>query len=366
MSKRRHSVDTPSRRGKVPTAKAAPVSFDEEKLQAHFARGGTLAEFMKQNPGADRREVTDRAKRYRAQKSVKGPKVCAICGKRGGRLDVMHLTGNESHGERENLAYGCRSCNTKLAHAFKSIGAGRPTRQYNPASGNVPTFEQYLWAVSNHTRTAHDAGGAIIHATPRHKRIEYAQRIAGFVAKQRRARDDERWNPADGAAAAFEEFQGRKSGELVEVTERTHHHKHLAAAGELKQLVVMAIDGKAEVKLSGFAGSLLAFNERKNQLFITGGDQAVDLREFGIDPRKAHELETLGKVKSLDYFTRKDHLGDEGGEAIFRHKLRTTNENGRHVTVRVARYPDLIYRVRDKKLEFSGGSYEIRAEGIDL
>jgi hypothetical protein len=27
--------------------------------------------------------------------------------------------------------------------------------------------------------------------------------------------------------------------------------------------------------------------------------------------------------------------------------------------------PDLIYRVRDKLLEFSGGTYEIRAEGID-
>jgi hypothetical protein len=91
----------------------------------------------------------------------------------------MHLDGNEAHGEPENLAYGCRGCNSKLAHAFKRIGAGVPTNQYNPAMA-VPTFQQYLWAVTHHTRGGHDEGGAIIHATPRAKRIEYAQRIAAF------------------------------------------------------------------------------------------------------------------------------------------------------------------------------------------
>ncbi len=88
-----------------------------------------------------------------------------------------------------------------------------------------------------------------------------------------------------------------------------------------------------------------------------------ELRKFGIS--KPHELETLGKVVSLDYFTSKSHLGDEGGTAVYAHTLRTTNENGRHVVVRIARYPDLIYRVMDQQMEFSGGSYEIRAEGID-
>jgi len=76
-------------------------------------------------------------------------------------------------------------------------------------------------------------------------------------------------------------------------------------------------------------------------------------------------LETLGKVVALDYFTSKSHLGEEGGTAVYAHQLRTTNEDGRHVTVKIARYPDLIYRVLDQQMEFSGGSYEIRAEGID-
>ena len=120
--------------------------------------------------------ITDRAKRYRAQKAVRGPKRCVLCGARG-RLDVMHLDGNESNGEPRNVAYGCRSCNSKLGHAFKRIGAGVRTRQYNPSSG-VPTFAQYVWAVTQHSRGAHDEGEAIIHSTPRSKRIEYALRIA--------------------------------------------------------------------------------------------------------------------------------------------------------------------------------------------
>jgi hypothetical protein len=106
-----------------------------------------------------------------------------ICGARG-KLDVMHLDGNESNGEPQNLGFGCRSCNGKLAHAFKRIGAGVRTRQYNPGSG-IPTFQQYVWAVTHHSRGDHDEGGAIIHATPRHKRIEYAKQIAGLKRSRR-------------------------------------------------------------------------------------------------------------------------------------------------------------------------------------
>jgi len=136
-------------------------------------------------------QITDRPKRYRAVRNVKGPKRCALCGSTRD-LQVMHLDGNEAHGEAKNLAYGCRSCNQKLSAAFKRIGAGVRTRQYNPSQG-VPTFEQYAWAVSQHQKGhylgsvrgtprfaegAHDEGGAIIHATPKSKRIEYAARLA--------------------------------------------------------------------------------------------------------------------------------------------------------------------------------------------
>jgi hypothetical protein len=132
-------------------------------------------------------DITDRAKRYRAQQNVPGPKKCVICGsaRNPGKLQVMHLSGDESDGDRKNLGYGCRSCNGKLSAAWKRIGSPVRTRQYNPSGDAIPTFERYKWAVAHHEREAHDEGGAIIHATPRAKRIQYAKRIAATRSERR-------------------------------------------------------------------------------------------------------------------------------------------------------------------------------------
>lgn len=171
-----------------------------------------------------------------------------------------------------------------------------------------------------------------------------------------------RKNPAGAAAEVFQEFHGFEPSEVITVTKKVHYHKHLAAAGELVQLDVWGIDEQGH-KISGFKGAFLAFNESKNQLFVEGGDQRIDLADFGID--SAHELETLGRLTDIGYHTKKTHLGDEGGEAVYVHKFRSTNRNGKHVVVKIARYPDLIYDVRNEQLLFSGGSYEIIAEGIN-
>ena len=144
----------------------------------------TVTTVIRLNPSKSSEDITDRAKRYRAQQNVQGPKRCVICGKNPGKLQVMHLSGDESDGEKKNLAYGCRSCNGKLSAAWKRLGSPVRTRQYNPSSG-APSFAQYAWAVSNHQRGAHDEGGAIIHATSRAKRIEYARRIAEIKRMKR-------------------------------------------------------------------------------------------------------------------------------------------------------------------------------------
>jgi hypothetical protein len=169
-------------------------------------------------------------------------------------------------------------------------------------------------------------------------------------------------NPASAAAEVFEEFHGFAPSETITVTKKLHYHKHLAAAGKLTHLDVWGIDGKGH-HVTGFKGAFLAFNETKDQLFIEGGDQAVNLEDFGI--RKPHKLETLGRLTDIGYQTNKTHLGDEGGEAVYVHKFRSINRDGRHVVVKIARYPDLIYDVRNEQLLFSGGSYEILREGIN-
>ena len=172
-------------------------------------------------------------------------------------------------------------------------------------------------------------------------------------------------NPSGEAQEVYEEFHGEPPSETVIVEKKVHFHKHLASAGELRKLEVRRRVDRGVTTLTRFKGALLAFNEAKNQLFVEGGDQTISLEAFGIDPNEAHEMETLGQVLSIDYFTTKTHLGDEGGEATYEHGFRMTNENGKHVTVKIARYPDLIYSVPNEQLYFSGGSYLIRAEGID-
>ena len=404
-----------------------------------------------------RRNITDRAHRYRANNLMPaGRKSCAWC---GSTRNVVpdHINGVPDDTRRSNLQWLCKSCNTKKGAAFAKAGRGRLTRQYNPAQG-VPTFQQYAWAVANHVRGAHDEGGVIIHATPDHKRHEYAQRIAevkrsrgtdsslpdwvrnpsarivvkgvrydkeqnrtyidvetpefrkeyyisGYVPQSQalgyvkarverelrefsnpakfdrcvrkvKARGGDvnayavcskstrrgRKNPAAAAAEVFEEFHGYKPSEVVTVTKKIHHHEHLASAGRLISLDVWGIDNRGH-KISGFGKALLAFNEDKNQLFVEGGDQSLNLADFGIT--RPHEMETLGRVTDIGYHTNKTHLGEDGGEAVYVHKFRSTNKDGRHVVVKIARYPDLIYDVRNEQLLFSGGSYEIRAEGID-
>ena len=64
-------------------------------------------------------------------------------------------------------------------------GKGRRTEQYNPGADSLA---QYTMAVTDHKRGAHDAGGKIIHETPKEKRREFAREIWD----RRRARGTDR------------------------------------------------------------------------------------------------------------------------------------------------------------------------------
>ena len=172
----------------------------------------------------------------------------------------------------------------------------------------------------------------------------------GSKGRKLRARA-QRGNPADAAAAKYEEFHGRPSEETVTVKREIHYHKHLAALGELKKLVVVSREGY-KVPIDRFKGATLCENEKGTQLYVEGGDQSVGLDQFGIDPDEAHEMEVLGDVLQVLYFTRKDHLGKEGGIANYDHKFEEP-------------YPELQYDVRNEQLIFSGGRYVILPEGVD-
>lgn len=166
-------------------------------------------------------EITDRAKRYRANRVKKLAKFCENCGSRENLL-IGHRDGNESNGAPYNLGTFCKSCNGIQAHEDKRAGRGVRTRQYNPPEnvtaklkkldklasraalrGDTKAFQrykrqilklletetsekknpgainlaQYVQAAMEHVRGSHDAAGATLHETPKAIRREFAKEI---------------------------------------------------------------------------------------------------------------------------------------------------------------------------------------------
>ena len=284
---------------------------------------------------------------------------------------AVEAKAKERESERLERKLSDRDLETKLRKHYARGGNLREFLQANPGVSRAQ-FERCSAAIKRNSQgpggtipTRRDLSAAVdaITAQMSKTRVDSKKYYDLWRRKDallKRATDQVRGNPSDEAAAVYEEFHGRPSEEIVTVTEKIHYHKNLAALGELRTLVVVARDG-GRVALSRFKKAILCTNEAKNQMFIRGGDQSVDPGAFGI--RNVHEVETLGKVVELAYFTRKDHLGDEGGEAIYFHVAGETNENGKRKMAGWA--PDLIYHTIDERLEFSGGSYTIRAEGVD-
>jgi len=140
-------------------------------------------------------QITDRAKRYRANHPdvrPPGPRICGFCGRRSNNrrtVFVGHIDGDESHTEPENLIWTCRACNARHANTAKRAGIGRRVKQYNPrskyarkaaAAGGARNLAQWVSAVRimrgeipGDVREA----VAMIHATPPADRSEYAREI---------------------------------------------------------------------------------------------------------------------------------------------------------------------------------------------
>lgn len=181
-------------------------------------------------------QLSDRAKRYRANRNPPpGPKRCNFCARRR-NVDIDHISGDEADEAPENLMYLCRPCNTRKAITQSRNRIGVRTAQYNPfriptfaefkhraavllgltpgdaaaATAAIratppdvrtkyadkieaanrknpasPTYAQYAHGVSIHQRGAYDEGGAIIHATPPALRHRYAQQIARTKSQRR-------------------------------------------------------------------------------------------------------------------------------------------------------------------------------------
>jgi hypothetical protein len=170
-------------------------------------------------------------------------------------------------------------------------------------------------------------------------------------------------NPLDTAEAAFEGFHGEKAKHTFKLQDKRHVHDVVWALGPLVYLKVwLPTDRRVpglrnfveiEFDYEGKNSVYVTANEKRNQMFFDGGDQSVTLKTFGVPPER-HETVVLGEVSDAYYFTTKKHLGDQGGTAIYKHKL---GEEGGEL-------PTLIYHCIEKRLSLAGGSYTIPNEGV--
>jgi hypothetical protein len=129
-------------------------------------------------------EISDRAKRYRANSPANrppGPKQCGYCGARK-NVGVDHVDGNEDNGASHNLLYACKSCNGKKAAVTKRAGLGKLTRQMNPARARAQN-QRSLKAYGDAIKVMRgdfpgDVAAAVrtIHATPASVRSAYTSR----------------------------------------------------------------------------------------------------------------------------------------------------------------------------------------------
>jgi hypothetical protein len=171
-------------------------------------------------------------------------------------------------------------------------------------------------------------------------------------------------NPLDTAQEAYRGFHGHAATKTTVLEDRENFHSVVWSIGELVKLFIKVPADRRQVGLSNIVELAFDFeiskptfvtaNESRNQIFFDGGDQRVDLKLFGIDPKTAHEEEVLGQLTRAWYFTNKTHLGAEGGRAVYKHKF---GEEGGEL-------PTVLYRVRDERLRIAGGSYTIPDEGI--
>lgn len=125
-----------------------------------------------------RPNLTDRAKRYRAQRNAPpGPRLCNFCTSRR-NIDIDHIDGDESDGDGINLMYLCRRCNSTKAAVQARHRIGIRTRQYNPAGQSFAAFKRAACVLLGKAQGDVAAATAYIKSIPPEKRAEYAERMA--------------------------------------------------------------------------------------------------------------------------------------------------------------------------------------------
>lgn len=183
------------------------------------------------------------------------------------------------------------------------------------------------------------------------------------ATRRRRTPTPVRFNPAQAADAMYTSFTGLQPESTLDVRESIHVHTHLAAIAELHAFKLKGV----RTRLMFGKGTYLGVNETGTQLFIRGGDQAVNLSDFNavakvpVDPTKEHVI--LGQIDKIWYYAAKPFLGRQHSKTgLFVHDFgKSRTGRGGHS----GSLPYLVYDTRSKLLSIAGGVYYIKPDDYD-
>jgi hypothetical protein len=374
-------------------------------------------------------KITDRAKRYRANRVHTKRKRCEECGSKR-NLGVGHRDGDEANNRPSNFFTQCKSCNGKQAARDKRMGRGVRTRQYNPENtrrmmanlsklaqqaakrGDSKTFNrhlrtlkmleaearkknpgatnlaQYVQAAVDHTRGAHDEGGRVIHETPKSKRKEFAREIA--------FRKGYRSNPASAASALYKQFHGRGPDKIYEMqvagVDPYGGHPELTSLGPLIRFIVgedVVLGGEfgdevqeAEwVREISFVPSVARWHDWLERIDPPTAEAKAKLREY-----KTPDLAAVPNTRHLYILGRQDaadatliSLGSDPEKDlldlgfVYLIEYFTQKRFDRFEPINYFHHfgetsgvtPRLIYDRANKLLSLAGGEYKVTPRGIE-
>jgi len=165
-------------------------------------------------------------------------------------------------------------------------------------------------------------------------------------------------NPAeqDSATDLYETWAGRPATKQKTVVADAHREReHLAHLGKLIELEILIDENR--VQPLDFSADDVELGAAKNQLFLVGGNQKLDLamlrEQFGLeDDELAKDLVDIGPVASISYHAAK-HT-DNFKPTDYIHEIDLAKDVP----------PRLIYDRLNEELLLAGGSYTIRPEGL--
>ena len=179
-----------------------------------------------------------------------------------------------------------------------------------------------------------------------------AAAMAAMAAAGRRRK---RRNPSaeeEAAAELSEEFHGRPAEKVTDLVREEAERYALAELGRLMELHVILPSGRSVVLEFSRRRPRLCASPDGGQLYLEGGDQAVDLDTLGLAKALPKDHVEIGAVHRIVYRTSKAFHSFEPTDYV--HQF----------AERGGQLPTLGYDVLNKRLYLIGGIYQVRPEGI--